>query len=267
MKVGLMGATGLVGTEMLRLLEQRSFPVDELRLYASARSEGRLIPFAGDEVACRVLADGCFDGLDLVIVDVDDPISAEWSPKAAAAGAAGVGLGVGVVVSDDVRKMLREAAESREDAYPAGTFGAFVQEGQSAVLALVQLAMRTQRDAQVVAGMQVHAALARGLAAFPNSRLTKIEDLSGAEARFRADIDAAMAKLISQSDAIVKSGGDSAAEASARLRVAADTPLVRTPGPIFLFPFLPTQEITIRGAFPEWGPTWPRKIVRVEGGS
>src|SRR5215468_10858945 len=87
MRVGLMGATGLVGTEMLRLLEERAFPVDELRVYASPRSEGRKLPFDGGDVTCEVLRDGCFDGLDLVIVDVDDPISLEWSPRAAAAGA------------------------------------------------------------------------------------------------------------------------------------------------------------------------------------
>jgi aspartate-semialdehyde dehydrogenase len=82
-----MGATGMVGTEMLRQLEDRRFPVDELRVYASARSEGRKLPFNGGEVVCEVLKPGCFDGLDLVIVDVDEPISEEWSPQAAAAGA------------------------------------------------------------------------------------------------------------------------------------------------------------------------------------
>ena len=87
MKVGVMGATGLVGTEMLRILEERSFPVDELRVYASPRSEGRKLPFRGGEVVCEVLRDGCFDGLDLVIVDVDDPLALEWAPPAAAAGA------------------------------------------------------------------------------------------------------------------------------------------------------------------------------------
>ncbi len=85
--VGVIGATGLVGQEMLRILEERSFPVDRLRVYASARSEGRRLSFAGGEVACEVLAPGCFDGLDLVIVDVDDPIALEWAPVAAAAGA------------------------------------------------------------------------------------------------------------------------------------------------------------------------------------
>ena len=87
MKIGLVGATGLVGTEMLRLLEERAFPVSELRVYASTRSEGRKLPFAGREVTCEVLRDGCFDGLDLVVIDVEDPLALEWAPQAVAAGA------------------------------------------------------------------------------------------------------------------------------------------------------------------------------------
>ncbi|HVW32964.1 MAG TPA: aspartate-semialdehyde dehydrogenase [Acidimicrobiia bacterium] len=86
-RLGVIGATGLVGGEMLRILEERNFPVAELRAYASARSEGRKLPFTGGEVTCQVLAPGCFDGLDLVIVDVDDPLALEWAPVAVAAGA------------------------------------------------------------------------------------------------------------------------------------------------------------------------------------
>jgi aspartate-semialdehyde dehydrogenase len=83
-----MGATGVVGTEMLRVLEERDFPVGELRAYASPRSEGRRLPFRGGEVTCEVLRPGCFDGLDLVVIDVEDDLAAEWAPRAAAAGAA-----------------------------------------------------------------------------------------------------------------------------------------------------------------------------------
>jgi aspartate-semialdehyde dehydrogenase len=86
-RVAVVGATGLVGGEMLRTLEEREFPVSELRVFASPRSEGRKLLFDDGEVTCQVLRDGCFDGLDFVFVDVDDPISAEWAPKAAAAGA------------------------------------------------------------------------------------------------------------------------------------------------------------------------------------
>src|SRR3954469_6454362 len=85
--VGVIGATGLVGQEMLRILEERAFPVDTLRVYASARSEGRKLAFGDREVVCEVLAPGCFDGLDFVIVDVDDPIALEWAPVAANSGA------------------------------------------------------------------------------------------------------------------------------------------------------------------------------------
>src|SRR3954471_12077522 len=72
---------------MLRILEERKFPVGALRAYASPRSEGRTLPFAGGEVTCEVLRDGCFDGLDLVIVDVDDPLALGRAPGPAAAGA------------------------------------------------------------------------------------------------------------------------------------------------------------------------------------
>jgi aspartate-semialdehyde dehydrogenase len=116
-KVGVMGATGLVGTEMLRILEERAFPVSQLRAYASPRSLGRKLPFAGGEVECEVLAPGCFDGLDFVIVDVDDPLAEEWAPLAAATGAKvvdnsaafrsdpDVPLVIAEVNPDDVRSM------------------------------------------------------------------------------------------------------------------------------------------------------------------
>ncbi len=121
-RMGVIGATGLVGTEMLRVLEERAFPLAELRVFASPRSAGRTLPFAGGEVVCRVLADGCFDGLDMVIVDVDEPISEEWSPKAAAAGAIvidnssafrmdpQVPLVVSEVNPDDMRSLPRRLA-------------------------------------------------------------------------------------------------------------------------------------------------------------
>jgi aspartate-semialdehyde dehydrogenase len=93
---------------MMRLLEEREFPVSELRAYASPRSEGRRIPFAGDEVVCQVLREGCFDGLDLVIIDVDDPLSLEWAPQAAAAGARVVDKSAAFRMHDDVPLVVAE---------------------------------------------------------------------------------------------------------------------------------------------------------------
>ena len=103
-----MGATGLVGTEMLMLLESRGFPVAELRAYASPRSEGRKLPFAGGDVTCEVLRDGCFDGLDFVIVDVDDPLALEWAPRAAAAGAIVIDNSAAFRMDPDVPLVIAE---------------------------------------------------------------------------------------------------------------------------------------------------------------
>lgn len=108
MRVGVVGATGLVGTEMLRLLEERAFPVSELRAYASTRSEGRRLPFAGGEVVCQVLHDGSFAGLDLVVIDVEDPLAREWAPQAVAAGARVVDNSAAFRMEPDVPLVVAE---------------------------------------------------------------------------------------------------------------------------------------------------------------
>jgi aspartate-semialdehyde dehydrogenase len=93
---------------MLRLLEERNFPVGELRAYASPRSEGRALAFKDGEVVCRVLADGCFDGLDLVVIDVDDPLALEWAPRAVEAGARVVDKSGAFRMDDDVPLVIAE---------------------------------------------------------------------------------------------------------------------------------------------------------------
>ena len=108
MKVGVVGATGLVGQEMRRVLEERAFPVTEFRAYASPRSEGRRLAFAGAEVVCEVLRAGCFDGLDLAFIDVDDPLSAEWAPRAAAAGATVIDKSAAFRMDPDVPLVVAE---------------------------------------------------------------------------------------------------------------------------------------------------------------
>jgi aspartate-semialdehyde dehydrogenase len=108
MRVGVVGATGLVGTEMLRLLHERAFPVSELRAYASARSEGRALPFGDGEVTCQLLREGCFDGLDLVVIDVDDPLALEWAPQAVAGGARVVDKSAAFRMEPDVPLVIAE---------------------------------------------------------------------------------------------------------------------------------------------------------------
>lgn len=85
--VGVVGATGMVGTEFIRVLEERKFPVEELRVFASQDSKGTQLRFRGESCEVQTLFNGCFKGLDLVFFASDDSISKEWAPKAVQDGA------------------------------------------------------------------------------------------------------------------------------------------------------------------------------------
>lgn len=82
MKLGIVGATGLVGKKILEVLEQRKFPVSELRLFASKKSEGAKIAFRNKEIEIHSLADSAFTGLDICFFAVDVPIAKEYVPEA-----------------------------------------------------------------------------------------------------------------------------------------------------------------------------------------
>jgi aspartate-semialdehyde dehydrogenase len=86
MNVAIVGATGAVGVELLRLMEERDFPVRAIRLFASPRSMGREIVFDGKSYVSQVLEPGCFLGVDLVFLDASDEISRQWVPEALSAG-------------------------------------------------------------------------------------------------------------------------------------------------------------------------------------
>ena len=85
--VAVVGATGAVGTIILQLLEQRSFPAAQIRLLASARSAGKQIEFAGKQITIEELTHDCFEGVDLVIASTPDDTAAEFLPSAVKAGA------------------------------------------------------------------------------------------------------------------------------------------------------------------------------------
>lgn len=87
MKVGVVGATGAVGRELLSILDERDFPVTDLALFASARSQGKTVSYREKSYRIQVLKDGCFKGLDIVYFDASDAVSKEWVPQAAASGA------------------------------------------------------------------------------------------------------------------------------------------------------------------------------------
>ena len=87
MRVAVIGATGAVGREMLRILEERRFPVDELLPLASARSAGRLIEFAGEQHEVRELTPGSAHHVDVAFVSAGASISKACAPDIAASGA------------------------------------------------------------------------------------------------------------------------------------------------------------------------------------
>ncbi len=87
MRIGVVGATGQVGTVMQAILEERGFPVDELRLFASSRSAGRTLVFRGIDVVVEDAAVADPSGLDIALFSSGATASRELAPRFAAAGA------------------------------------------------------------------------------------------------------------------------------------------------------------------------------------
>ncbi len=87
MRIGVFGATGQVGQVMRALLEERNFPVTEIRFFASARSAGTTLPWRDQEITVEDTATADFSGLDLALFSNGGSTSKEWAPKVAAAGA------------------------------------------------------------------------------------------------------------------------------------------------------------------------------------
>src|SRR5438067_11250271 len=85
--VAVVGATGAVGTEMIEILEERKFPVGELRPLASYRSAGALVTFHEQELVVRELTQDSFEGVDIALFSAGADISREYAPIAAKAGA------------------------------------------------------------------------------------------------------------------------------------------------------------------------------------
>ena len=85
--VGILGATGAVGQEMIKILEERNFPVASLRPIASARSAGSKIMFRGQECTIVEASDDAFEGLDIVLGAAENDIAERFAPSIVKAGA------------------------------------------------------------------------------------------------------------------------------------------------------------------------------------
>jgi len=86
-KVGIVGATGAVGHELLAVMEQRGYPVDELRLFASPRSAGQRLAWRGKEHTVEALDAKRLGSCDVVFFSAGAGVSKEWAPKAVEGGA------------------------------------------------------------------------------------------------------------------------------------------------------------------------------------
>lgn len=85
--VAIVGATGAVGEQLREVLEERQFPVAELRLLASERSAGQFLPFQNKQIRVDILKEDSFDGIDIGLFSAGAKVSAKFAPLAVAAGA------------------------------------------------------------------------------------------------------------------------------------------------------------------------------------
>ena len=87
MRIGILGATGAVGRQMMECLEEQKIIPDDLILLASPRSEGKVLPFAGKELMVHAVNEAWLEGLDYVLGAVDADTSGKWAPAIRNSGA------------------------------------------------------------------------------------------------------------------------------------------------------------------------------------
>ncbi len=108
LKVGLVGATGVVGETFINILEEYAQPIAELRPFASQNSLGTKLELAGKQWSVQVLKENCFDGLDMVFFSSGDDISKEWAPKAVQSGAFAIDNSNAFRMNPEIKLMVPE---------------------------------------------------------------------------------------------------------------------------------------------------------------
>ena len=86
-KVAILGATGAVGREMMKVLAERDFPAEELHLLASERSVGQVLPWKGQDIAVELACDEAFAGMDIVLGAAENDIAKRFAPAIVRSGA------------------------------------------------------------------------------------------------------------------------------------------------------------------------------------
>ena len=106
--VAVAGATGVVGREMLKVLEQRAFPAERVVALASARSAGRLLPFAGGEIEVREMTAESFSGVDIALFSAGAAISRQFREAVVGAGCVMIDNSSAFRMDDDVPLVVPE---------------------------------------------------------------------------------------------------------------------------------------------------------------
>jgi len=136
LKLGIVGATGAVGTALLEELEEGRAPVSELRLFASPRSEERVLGFRGDELEVEAVAERSFRGLDAAIFAAGAAAAQQWAPRAWAEGCFAIDVSPAFRGDPEVPLVVAEVNPQALSPLPArGTVAS--PSGSAAALALV----------------------------------------------------------------------------------------------------------------------------------
>ena len=116
-RVGVLGATGAVGSTILEVLAERHFPAGEIVPLASERSAGKKVPFGDDKLEIRALSDESVQGLDLVLSSAGGSVSSEWAPRIVEAGAVVVDNTSFFRMHDDVPLVVAEVNPDAVEAH------------------------------------------------------------------------------------------------------------------------------------------------------
>ena len=118
MRVAIVGATGAVGRTMLRILEERDFPLDELIPLASERTAGSRIGYKGTDHTVAVLAPEALDGVDIALSSCGSAVAKTWIPAAASAGTVCIDNSSAFRMEPDAALVIPEINADALDAKP-----------------------------------------------------------------------------------------------------------------------------------------------------
>jgi aspartate-semialdehyde dehydrogenase len=179
-RVGVVGATGQVGNVMRTMLDERDFPVTEVRYFASARSAGRTLPWRGDDVAVEDAATADVSGLDVALFSAGATSSRTLAPRFAAAGAIVIDNSSAWRMDPDVPLVVAEVNPDELDSTPKG----IVANPNCTTMAAMPVLMPLHREAELrrMIASTYQAVSGSGLAGVAelDEQVRKVADTAGA---------------------------------------------------------------------------------------